>query len=200
MLDDSDLSAPVAAALRLAATNRPNRCPLTTGRVLSALIQVDIANNWQRIWLHVGDPIVLGLADEPDDPVELNAAGIRSSGREPELWQGVPLSQALADALRLMERICRGYRLMPAPGGALALALLANPANGAARALLRSGALEHAKLLELVQSELLGTTLEGIGRVIANGQPAGRAPALTATEPPSGDWGATQAAPAAPAV
>src|ERR1700753_984051 len=128
VLDDSYLSAPVVGALRLPATKRPNQYLLTTGGVLAALIQVDIANDWQRIWLHTGDPFVLGLAHEPDDPVGVSVADLRSSGREPTLWQGVPLSPALAGALRLMERICRGYRLMPAPSGALALALLANPA------------------------------------------------------------------------
>ena len=185
MLDSRILSEANVAAMRLAATERPAAHPLTTGRVLSALMRVDIANDWQRIWLYTGDPMLLGLADVPDAPVGRGQVGPEPY-REPERWEGVPLSDALANALRLLSRICDTYRLVPAPCGALALALLADSSNGATRALLRSGAVTHAKLLELVQSELLHTRLEGIGGVIARRQPTGRPAAQPAHAPPSG--------------
>ena len=180
MLYSRILSEANVAAMRLAATERPANHPLTTGRVLSALMRVDIANDWQRIWLYTGDPMLLGLADVPDvpdvpdAPVSRGPVGPEAVYREPERWEGVVLSDALANALKLLSRICDAYRLVPAPSGALALALLADPSNGATRVLLRPGAVTHAKLLELVQSELLHTRLEGIGGLIARHQSAGR--------------------------
>ena len=173
MLDNCILSEVNAATMRLAATERPVSYPLTTGRVLSALIRLDVANDWQRIWLHTGDPMFFGLADAPDEPLSLGAVGLEPVGRKPERWESVPLSDSLAKALSLLSRICDAYRLVPAPSGALALALLADPSNGATRVLLRSGAVTHAKLFELVQSELLGTMLEGVGDLIAGHQPDG---------------------------
>ncbi len=159
MRDDFVLGETVIAAMRLAATETPTGQPLTTGRVLSALTRVDMTNDWQRIWLYTGEPQLLGLVAEPD-PVD-------ASPREAQRWDGVRLSDALADAFALLWRICRAYRLLPAPSGAMALALLADPASGATRALLRPGGLSQAKLLELVQSDLLHTTLNGVGDLIA---------------------------------
>ncbi|HEX6520256.1 MAG TPA: PQQ-binding-like beta-propeller repeat protein [Streptosporangiaceae bacterium] len=166
--------------MRLAASECPSNQPLTTGQVLFALTRVDVANSWQRIWLHTGDPAFLGLADVPDDRAD----------REPERWEGVPLSASLADALKLLDRICDTYRLTPAPPGALALVLLADSSTGAARVLLRSGSVTHAKLLELVQSDLLDTTLEGVDDLIARQNtahvPASPARVSPAPRPASG--------------
>ena len=160
--------------MRLAAAELPPGQALSTCRVLYSLIRVDMANDWQRVWLHTGDPMRPGLADIPGDPVV-----VEHVRRAPKRWDGVPLSDSLANALSLLDRVCDSYRLLPAPSGALALALVADPANGATRALLRSGAVTHAELLELVQSELLGTTLEGVGDLMPGHQPAGCAVADT---------------------
>ncbi len=157
MLENCILSEDTVAAMRLAAAERPAGQALTTGRVLSALIRVNFANDWQRIWLHTGEPAFLDLASAPDQP----------AGLEPERWEGVPLSGSLASALTLLGRICEAYRLLPAPAGALALALLADPSSGAAGVLLRSGDKTHLELIALVQSALLGTTLEGVEGLLA---------------------------------
>lgn len=173
MLDDLILSETVVSAMRLAATERPAGQPLTTGRVLAALARVDMTNDWQRIWLHTGEPQLLGLAAAADP-----ATGLPGT-REPERWEGVPLSGSLAKALTSLRRICRAYRLVPAPSGAMALALLADSSNGAARTLTSSGGVSHAKLLELVQSDLLDITLSGVGDLITAGSvtaPVTRAP------------------------
>lgn len=181
MLDDLILSETVVSAMRLAATERPAGQPLTTGRVLAALARVDMTNDWQRIWLETGDPQLLGLATAADP-----ATGLQVT-REPERWQGVPLSGSLANALTSLHRICRAYRLVPAPSGAMALALLADSSNGAARALTSSGGVSHSKLLELVQSDLLHTILNGVGELITAGpEHASVTPApwpVTATAP-----------------
>ncbi len=165
MLDTPILDEVCAAALRLAATERPPGTPLTTGRVLAALVRTDITNDWQRIWLYTGDPVALGLAEASDGP----------ASSAPQRWGGVPLSDRLAGALWLLNRIGEAYWLFPVPSGALAVALLADPASGASRALLRPGSLTHGELLNLAQSELLNTSLEGLAELIASG-PAAPAP------------------------
>jgi hypothetical protein len=193
--EDPVLGETVMAALRLAAAERPAGAPLTTGRVLSALARVDMTNDWQRVWLHTGDPVLTDLADAPDPagaPLPASGPGaVRDCGQ----WEGVPVSGGLARALTLLKCICSRYRLVPAPSGAMALALLADPASGATRALRRPGGLSHEDLLELIQSDLLGTTLVGVGDLIAasnstagNGQavtPAAPVPAVASVPPPS---------------
>jgi hypothetical protein len=184
MLDTCTPSQTVVVAMRLAASERPAGRPLMTGRVLAALARVDLANDWQAIWLHTGDPVSIGLADVPDDPESSGPANRGPLGQEPGNWEGVPLSGPLADALRLVDRICASYQLLPVPSGALALGLLSDPANGAARALLRAGGVTHEHLLKLVQSELLDTLLEGVGDLRA-AESAG-APAAQVASIPAG--------------
>lgn len=103
MLDTPILDEVCAAALRLAATERPPGTPLTTGRVLAALVRTDITNDWQRIWLYTGDPVALGLAEASDGP----------ASSAPQRWGGVPLSDRLAGALWLLNRIGEAYWLFP---------------------------------------------------------------------------------------
>jgi hypothetical protein len=62
----------------------------------------------ERIWLHTGDPSVIGLADEPDPPF----------GGPPADWHGIPVSDRVARALALMERLCATYSLGSAGSGA----------------------------------------------------------------------------------
>ena len=182
--EDPVLGETVVAALRLAAAERPSGAPLTTGRVLSALARVDMTNDWQRIWLHTGDPMLTDLADTPDPAgAQLPDSGLRAV-RDCRQWQGVPISGSLARALTLLKRICSRYHLVPAPSGAMALALLADPASGATRALLRPGGPSHENLLELIQSDLLDTTLVGVGDLIAaSDRTAGSGHAVTPATP-----------------
>jgi hypothetical protein len=156
MVDGLILGEAATSALRLAAAQRPVNSPLTTGQVLAALTRVDAGNDWQRLWLHTGDPGALQLADTPDAP------NVASS----ESWENVPLTPDMAAALSNLRQVCIAYRLTSASTGLLALALVADPNAGAARALGRSG-LPHAELLEIVQEDLVGVHLEGLATLFA---------------------------------
>jgi hypothetical protein len=146
----------VVDALRLAGRERRDGEPGTTGGFLAALARMDVRTDWQRIWLHTGEPNAIGLAVAPDPPV----------GGPPVDWQGTPISDRLAQALALLERLCSVYSLAPAGSGATMLALVADRRNGATDALLRHGRLTHAQLLRLVQTELLGLDLPGLSSVV----------------------------------
>ena len=204
MSDGPVLSEVVIAAFQLAAKERPPGFPLATGRVLAALSRVDIANDWQRISLYTGDPLQMGLAEALDDPYRTDPAtsrparpiggwedGVRALNSLPR-WEGVPISERLAVALALVGRVCDAYRLGPAPSGAMALALVADPDNGAARVLLRSSSIAHGKMLGLIQADLLHTHLEGVDALIASARPRPVPPAVPTAAVP----GPSAAAPA----
>lgn len=55
-MDQPILTEAATAALRLAATQRPPGGNLTTGRVFAAMARIDAANQWDRLWLHTGEP------------------------------------------------------------------------------------------------------------------------------------------------
>jgi hypothetical protein len=192
MSDGPVLSDVVVAAFQFAARERPPGFPLTTGRVLAALSRVDMASDWQRIWLHTGDPAQSGLAESPDDPYRTGPAasipptpaegwadGVRALNSLPK-WEGVPTSERLAAALALAGRIGDAYRMGPVPSGVMALALVADPGNGAARALLHPGLTTHGQLLGLIQADLLDTRLEGVETVIASARPRSAPPVAAA--------------------
>lgn len=144
-------------AMRLAVSGLPSGGRLTTGRVLAALVRTDPFLDWQRIWLHTGDPV----ADLPSTPDSPDAAGT------PRTWRDLPVSDRLADSLRLARRIGDRYPHLPAGStGVLALALLARRGNGAADRLLAPGTLTHADLLRLVQRDIVGSTLPNLGHLI----------------------------------
>jgi len=154
--DDLPVRDVVAGALRLAATERPDGEALTTGQVLAALVRMDIHADWQRIWLHTGDPVVtLGTAP---DPASVGAA---------TEWRGIPITRNLAEALAVLQRLTSAYPdLYPAGSGATMLALVAHPANGATATLLRHNQITHAHLLRLVQSDIINLTLPGLATII----------------------------------
>lgn len=170
MVDIPALAETPAAAFRVAAREIPPNSVLTTGRLLAVLSRLDVAGDWQRIWLHTGEPVALGLAEAPDDIDDVSVHSL----------EGVPLSAQLAHSLGLLSRIASAYRLEPAPSGALAVALLADPASGAARVLLRSGSLSHDELLAMVQSALLRTRLNRLDQLIAKNGVAADAVAVSA--------------------
>jgi hypothetical protein len=148
------LSEVVVDAIRMAATERPDQ-PLTTGRVLAALMRMDVRADWQRIWLYTGDPATTQLADVPDPP-----------DGPPADWHDIPISGRLARALALLDRLCADYLLGPAGSGATMLALVAERGNGATGALLRRQGLTHARLLRLVQNDILELDLLGLSALI----------------------------------
>ncbi len=144
------------AALRLAATWRATGDPLSTGLVFAALPRVDIVTEWERLWLHTGDPESLTLRAALDSP----------SGACGKTWEGVPLTRSLADSLALLDRMCDAYKLRPARPEILALALVADSQTGAARYLTRSGS-THEELLACVQDDLIGADLDGFRDLIS---------------------------------
>jgi hypothetical protein len=148
------LSEVVVDAMRMAARERPDQ-PLTTGQLLAALMRIDVRAEWQRIWLCTGDLASTRLADAVDPP-----------DGPPTDWQGIPISGRLARALALLARLCSEYLLGPASSGATMLALVADRGNGATEALLRRGGVTHARLLRLVQTDILNLNLPGLGAVI----------------------------------
>ncbi len=124
---------------------------------LHALVRADPFLDWQRIWLHTGDP----AAELPTAPDAPDAAGT------PHTWRDVPVSGRLADSMRLARRIGDQYPRLPAGStGVLTLALLARRGNGATDRLLAFGTVTHADLLRLVQRDIIGSSLPNLGSLI----------------------------------
>lgn len=155
-----ELAGPAMAALRSAARRVGPDGELGTGAVLAALERNDPGGSWDRMWLridhggaasfeHVPDP-----SDEPLLPAPRNAR-----------WGGVALSPALAASLVLLRDMARDYDMRPVPPGALALALMCEPTS-AVSSTLPDGSDKFA-MLEIVQEELLGVTLDGFGDWVA---------------------------------
>ncbi|MGI5241107.1 DUF2610 domain-containing protein [Dactylosporangium sp. CA-139066] len=132
--------------------------PLTTGRLFNALASVDAEAEWGRLFLHTGDLAQTRVALEPDDP----AGDTGEPGAD-----GVPLTAELWRSLRLAAALAETYELAPVPPGALALALVAYPRSGAARALTRLGNVSHRALVDLVMTCVLGIELNNVWDVIA---------------------------------
>jgi hypothetical protein len=151
MIALSGLSPAGQTAVREAARRVPAGSPITTGVVLTLLSILDGDGAWSRIWLHTGDPEALRAIQVPDDTP---SASLR--------WEGMLISGALAKALTTLESLGSQYDLDPAPPGLLLLALVHDPASGAAQALIGEGRVAHERVLELVQQEALGLTLEGL--------------------------------------
>jgi hypothetical protein len=146
-MSDVSLADASMAAFRLAA-DRSRDQELTTGQVFAALSKVDGLVGWSRLWLSTGAPEILDLEAASD------ARGARIS------WQGLVITEDLSRALQLLAQACVAFDLAPATPGLVALALVADPHTGAARALTQRG-LSHDDLLEIIQTDLIGTKLEG---------------------------------------
>ena len=194
-MPDLVLTEAAVAALRLAASRRPPDGNLTTGLALDTVARIDGISPWWRIWLETGEPDFLGLADAPDTVDQGVVAG---------RWEGVPMSGDMASAMVTLRMLSERYKLVPVPTGVLALALVADPGSGAARALCANG-LPHADLLELVQDSLVGTTLDGLSAALAatSGPDGAGRPAGDAAQGIDGEGGAgatKHAGPAEPAV
>lgn len=153
------LSATVRAAVDAAVAACPDGRPLSTGTLLDALVRHDPLGAWERVWEHTGDPRQTGLAATTDpDPTVIapGPAGITTQ----------PLTADLAASLRILHQLVHRYGMSPVQPGALALALVADPGTGAARALLRHGAVPHAMVLDLIARELLHADLPDVSRIV----------------------------------
>lgn len=158
-LSGVQLSETVEHALRVAADQTPQHTTLHTARVLDALARVDVLGQWDRLWFRTGNPATLQVLDPPDP----------DGHDRPSQWHGVELSTALVASLQLLARMAQMYEMVPVQPGALALALIADPACGAARSLLASGELTHEELLRTVQVDLLGVELPDLNLLLDGG-------------------------------
>ena len=174
------LSETVHSALVLAATDRRLGGRLHTGPVLDALARVDVLGDWDRLWLYAGQPDQIGLASVLDP----EAAGVEAVPRSWGTWDGVPLSGAMSESMALLARLAEAYSMRPVPPGGLALALVAVPLSGTAKALTAHGRLTLGDLLEIIQSDLLGSQLTGLDEFLAQATSAGRQQFAPEDEPP----------------
>ncbi len=153
------LSGTVHAAVDAAVAACPAGRPLSTGALLDALARHDPLGAWERVWEHTGDPGWTGLASAADSDETIIVPG-------PVGITTHPLTADLALSLRVLHRLVHHFGIRPAQPGALALALVADPGSGAARALLRHGAVSHATLLDLITRELLHADLPDVSRIV----------------------------------
>lgn len=169
-LRDVPLSSTVRAALDSAAEQCDASRPLQTGMVLAALIGADAHGDWDRVWPSY-DGAAEALLNSDDDENAL-ASGDR--------WCQAGLSEDLLAALSLLAETARRYAMDPVQPGALALALASIASGSASRHMIRLSGYSRAELIDHIQSDLLGTSLEGFGDVAAPGaeRPDTRPPAL----------------------
>lgn len=173
MLRGLQLSGTVREALD-SATERcePGR-PLQTGMVLAALIEADAHGDWGRVW-----PSYDGTAEAlltSDDDTNALASG--------ERWRQTDLSEDLLAALDVLAETARRYGMDPVQPGALALALTSISEGSASHQMSQLSGYSTAELIDLIQSDLLGTSLEGFGAAKQPGaeQPVSRPTALLST-------------------
>lgn len=149
--DVTILAEDVRLALVLAAASRVDGS-LTTARLLVEIMRVDSnTSGWARICLQSRSLDEIDPAQWPDLCNESAAT-----------WEDVPLSEDLAAALRVAARLVDEYALVPMPTVALVLGLIADPAAGAARALVEGTGCTHAELIDLVQDSLVGGRFESL--------------------------------------
>jgi hypothetical protein len=153
-LDDLLLSTVTVSALEIAATRRDGE-PLGTHGILAATIAVDHLGSWEALQIRATF-------------VDTGERGrFRDEDTTPQgTWHNVPLTADATRALSVAARIARHFRLLPLPPGVLVLGLVWHARSGAARALLEQADVSHAELVELVQDEILGTSLEGLEEAV----------------------------------
>ncbi|WP_152603662.1 hypothetical protein [Amycolatopsis rifamycinica] len=158
----------VAAALSLAATRRSGGRSLDTQTLLWALAATDTVGDWHRLL----------LTDQPaSDPASTSV----------HTWAAVPLTGTCAEALARARTIAETYDLLPMPPGVLAVALVWDPASGAARACL---GMQHHELLRAMQDDVLGTDLEGLENLLADRGSSHKQPTPASEIAPPRDPGA----------
>jgi len=150
----------VEDALRLAARAHPYR-PVGTGRLLEAVVRLDVHSDWARLWRHTGDPAESGLAAAVDPAGEW----------PPDVRDGVRLTGPVVAALTLLDRLAWTHALTPAGSALTALVLVADPGCGAVRALTARSGVDHARLLALVRAELVEHPLDGLAELVPGAAP-----------------------------
>jgi hypothetical protein len=167
------ISDTVLRAISLADEGRTEERPLQTGPLLAALAEADGLGSWSRLWLYTGPPESIGLAGLCDD-----SPGQLADMVGCHVWHGRPVSQALWDCLELAARIVENYEFNVVGPGIMALALAGASSGGAASALLTRADVTQSELLEIIESDLVGSTLEGLDLLLAS-----EAPTSTAISP-----------------
>lgn len=175
VLDASALSEVAQAALTLASSELRGGEPLQTAGVLSALARVDVRGEWERLWL------VTSAFDFLDRATAFRDAPVTAGGSTAS-YEGHLLSPATELALRRVQAMASAYGMAPTPPGALALALVADPESGAAKALLARGEITHGELLTFVQSELLRAQLSSFDEFLDETRELRRTNADVATD------------------
>ncbi|MEC3953760.1 hypothetical protein VMT65_12030 [Nocardia sp. CDC153] len=152
ILAGAPLHPAVVTALRAAAAEAGAR-PVDTRDLLVALMRADQSGEWSRIWLHTGDiDAVAGTVAVDPEPASSAA------------WDGIPVTDTCAIALDVGGRLAFRYNLWPIPVGLIAIGLVADPTSAAGQAL--GGGVEHAELLRMLQSEILGMPLSGLDVIL----------------------------------
>jgi hypothetical protein len=129
--------------------------PLGTSGILLGIIAADSSGAWEEIQLKTA-------FTTPAQAAALD----REEPRGSSSWRGVPLTAPAARALRCARQIANAYEMTTVPAAVLALGLLADPSNGAVRALCTESGTAHGELIELVQDAALGTRLERLDTVL----------------------------------
>lgn len=126
----------------------------TLGLLLS--LSADTAGQWDRIWLEFGEPgsDMVGLYEDPDPLSD-------------DRWRGRPVTGTCACAIRAAVILAEASEMLPVSPGLLALCLVADSGAAATRALAGSSASAHARMLELAQEALVGSSWGDIGSVLA---------------------------------
>lgn len=158
-LDDTLLSLTVVNALEVAAARREGR-PLGTLDVLLGILGIDLTWGWESVQIEASFVSADDLS-RYEDP-EPDPRGT---------WHNVPLTGTATRALGKAAQIAETYKLLPMPGGALALGLLADRRSAASQAMLADASIGHADLLALIQENVLDTRLDGLD-LSASGPPA----------------------------
>ena len=143
-------------ALDQTATRRGPGQPMSTLNVLTTLMALDVAAEWDRIWLEFGDPS-RQLVSQYADPVP-------DSGDQ---WQGQPVTGTCARAIRAAVALAAGSGILPVSPGVLALCLMGEPTAAAVQAMGATSAAGHSALLELAQEALVGGSWQDIDSVLA---------------------------------
>lgn len=158
-LDDALLSLTVVNALEVAAARRDGR-PLGTLDVLLGILGIDLTWGWESVQIEASFVSADDLTRYEDPEPEARGA-----------WHNVPLTGTATRALSKASRIAETYKLLPMPGGALALGLLADKSSAASQAMLADASIGHADLLALIQENVLDTRLDGLD-LSASGPPS----------------------------
>lgn len=144
----SDITERALAAAARAAT--ANGTLLDTTGLLLQLMRLDMKARWNRIFLTTGDLYSLDARRIPDEMARSR------------FWhEGAQLTIACARAVLAAEDTRRRYGFESLAEGVLALCLVADPGNGAARTLGIPEKISHEELSDKIQRDIIGSMLTG---------------------------------------